>query len=393
MRKSITAILLAVFIMTTACLSAYADPALDPSDAWLGETDSEMLEDITALINDPEFIASLNLPQPVASMLVPAAEYAQTPAAVIYPPQAIVTLLESFAADENAMAYIMNDPWRFYDAYVRNTLVSVAGSEALALMSSVQLTDRVPAINDMLPVYALYMAADGSEACGILVGHSAKGGVMTISAQVIPCSIALDLMAEDSDLSFAFGYSGVSILRAGDEYPDGEPVIGSTVDAAAEIANDVWLNERALEMATRLIANAGDPAYIGMLTTDPEVQEICAQIGSIDLTKATNQHPVYSEDLIVQAAELAGSSASGELIEKYFGHAENQLKTQTEINTYGVMAVVANAVCTVSDAWCADGDFTSVSLTIETGSSHNIVVCFGNHGDVINAVAMVIPAE
>ena len=393
MRKSITAILLAVFIMTAACLGAYADPALDPSDAWLGGTDSEILEDMTTLISDPEFIASLNLPQPVASMLVPAAEYSQTPAAVIYPPQAIVTLLESFAADENAMAYIMNDPWRFYDAYIRNMLTSVGGSEALTLMSSVQLTDRVPAINDMLPVYALYMAADGSEACGILVGHSAKGGVMTISAQVIPCSIALDLMAENSDLSFAFGYSGVSILRTGDEYPDGEPVIGSTVDAAAEIANDVWLNERALEMATRLIANAGDPAYIGMLTTDPEVQEICAQIGSIDLTKSTNQHPDYSNNLMLLGLNPFSSSVTNELFDRYFAQAASQLKVHTEITTCGVMAVVANAVCTVSDAWCADGDFTSVSLTIETGSSHNIVVCFGNHGDVINAVAMVIPAE
>lgn len=397
MKKLMLALLIAAILISGTILTssaAFAETDALPSDTWLAEVDSEILTALTALANDDDFFAAIGIPEVAKHHLLPAAEYSSEPIAVMYPPEDLSLLFEQLASTPEENAIMNADPDLFYDTYIHETLYSMLSTEELAMSYSLQLSHRMPIEGDIVTTYALYMPSDGTESCGVLIGHSSQNGVLSILTRFLPYSICAGFTDVNSGVSFAFEYSGVSILTEGDEFPTGSPVTGDAAAVQYATADEAWIAERSLELAEEVLGYVADPSYVSMFTEDPELLEACAEIGKHTVTIEDVSEPVPFTTDIMTMMGIDKNAASAEYIEKYFSAEAARLYIQSTVNSFGMNTLIMSSLSSANGVYCANADFAACIVTVATGGSHDVIIAFANHGNgVIDANARLIPVE
>lgn len=205
----------------------------------------------------------------------------------------------------------------------------------------------------------------------------------------MPLCIYNELADPASGLSLAVAAANVDVLRSIDTSQDfaALPIVPA--------ADETWLAQTAFENAQSMIDRCANPAYTSLFTVDEAVLDICADIGSIDLTSArVDSITYYTSDDLAHAFQFPPFNSNRVLFEKYYAPQLGAISVQNKLNACGVRMVAASAICAVSDIRAAAGDFTSCVVILKTGCACDIAVSFGMVEENIVAIDVKpIPAE
>ena len=214
-----------------------------------------------------------------------------------------------------------------------------------------------------------------------------------MSACFMPLCIYNDLADPASGLSLTVAAANVDVLRSIDTSQDfaALPIVPANIPAADE----TWLAQTAFENAQSMIDRCANPAYTSLFTVDEAVLDICADIGSIDLTSArVDSITYYTSDDLVLAFQFPPFNSNRVLFEKYYAPQLGAISVQNKLNACGARMVAASAICAVSDIRAAAGGFTSCVVILKTGCACDIAVSFSMVEENIVAIDVKpIPAE
>ncbi len=369
-----------------------------PSPQWFMETDKQIINATIDLASSPDFLKALSIPEEVYFNIISSTEYAAGENAedtyvAIYAPQDMSLLTNDILDIEYD-----TDSNQFFPQIMNMMLYSMMSDVEIAATSTVKLTDFMPCAN-IVPTAFIYMSGDGNEGTALMLIHSTNDNIMSVTSQIIPYSIAKQLTDPSSDLFFALSYAGFIIMQEGDEFTQFDASLMTAPAITPVTADDEWLADTALYMAGKLAEQARNKEYLSMYTDDPEVINICDNIGRFIPQMCTvTSIEYFGIDMLTELIpEISGfllASGYKDTIMYYYAPQIGKLITQANINLYGVKYIVAGTVCTVSEAFFAEADFISCNVTVNCGNGYNVIVSFANYGNgIIHVTAQPIPAE